>query len=63
MLPVGGIRHQQAASSVHYATSCKHSLVLLRLGEIIARKNAELIEIINKTIIVASSWPFTLLYT
>ena len=27
----------QAASSVHYTTSCKHSLVLLRMGEIIAR--------------------------
>ena len=26
-----------AASSVHYTTSCKHSLVLLRMGEIIAR--------------------------
>jgi len=25
-----------AASSVHYTTSCKHSLVLLRMGEIIA---------------------------
>ena len=29
--------HQQAASSVHYTTSCKHSLVLLKMGEIIAR--------------------------
>ena len=29
--------HQQAASSVHYTTSSKHSLVLLRMGEIIAR--------------------------
>ena len=29
--------HQQAASSVHCITSCKHSLVLLRMGEIIAR--------------------------
>jgi len=29
--------HQQAASSVYYTTSCKHSLVLLRMGEIIAR--------------------------
>jgi len=26
-----------AASSVHYTTICKHSLVLLRMGEIIAR--------------------------
>jgi len=30
-------RHQQTASSVHYTTSCKHSLVLLRMGEIIFR--------------------------
>jgi hypothetical protein len=29
--------HQQATSSVHCTTSCKHSLVLLRMGEIIAR--------------------------
>ena len=29
--------HQQAASSVLYTKSCKHSLVLLRMGEIIAR--------------------------
>jgi len=28
---------QQAASSMHYTTSCKHSLVFLRMGEIIAR--------------------------
>jgi len=29
--------HQQAASSVLYTTSCKQSLVLLRMGEIIAQ--------------------------
>jgi len=29
--------HQQASSSVLYTTSCKHSLMLLRVGEIIAR--------------------------
>jgi len=29
--------HQQAASSVIYTTSCKHSLVLLRMGEIITQ--------------------------
>ena len=29
--------HQQAALPVHYTTSCKHSLVLLWMGEIIAR--------------------------
>ena len=48
--------HQQTASSMHYTTSCKHSLVLLRMGEIIFPKHVELIEIINKVIIVASSW-------
>ena len=36
-----GIMHRrcclQAASSVRYTTSCKHSLALLRMGEIIAR--------------------------
>jgi len=31
------LRHQQATSSAHYTTSCKHSLVLLRMGEIITR--------------------------
>ena len=29
--------HQQAASPVHHTTSCKHSLVLLRMGNIFAR--------------------------
>jgi len=29
--------HQQPASSVLYTTSCKHSLVHLGMGEIIAR--------------------------
>jgi len=44
MLPAGDKRevepqtcHQQATSSVLYTTSYKHSLVLLRMGEIIAR--------------------------
>jgi len=36
-----GIMHrrccQLAASSVHYTTSSKHSLVLLRMGEIFAQ--------------------------
>ena len=27
----------RAASSVHYTTSCKHSLVLLNMGETVAR--------------------------
>jgi len=34
MLPAGD---QQAASPVLYTTSCKHSLVLLRMGETVAR--------------------------
>ena len=38
----------------------KHSLVLLRMGEIIAPKHVELIEIINKIITVAFSWLFIL---
>ena len=91
--------HQQAASSVLYTTSCKHSLMLLRMGEnyrpkhssasswspagstvgalyhkLYTRSSApedernyrpklvEPIEIINKIIIVASSWLFILLY-
>jgi len=33
MLPAG---YRSAASSVHYTTSCKFSLMLLRMGEIIA---------------------------
>ena len=41
-----------AASPVHYTTSCKHSLMLLRMGEIIARNNVELIEIINKLLLL-----------
>ena len=39
--------YQQVASPVHYTTSCKHSLVLLKMGEIIARKHVKLIEITN----------------
>ena len=39
--PSDAIMHRRccllAASSVHYSTSCKHSLVLLGMGEIIAR--------------------------
>ena len=29
--------HQQATSSVHYITNCKHSVGLLRMGELIAQ--------------------------
>jgi len=43
MLPAGEqdeveITFHLTASSVHYTTSCKRSLVLLRMGEIIAQK-------------------------
>jgi len=31
--------YRPAASSAHYITRCKHSLVFLRMGEIIARVN------------------------
>jgi len=49
--------HQPAASSVHYTTSCKHSLVLLRVGEIIARNMLSWLKLFIKLpIIVASSW-------
>jgi len=44
MLPFGKLdevpshpAYQPAASSVHYTTSCKHILVLLRMGEIMGR--------------------------
>ena len=41
MFTACGIKHgrccRPAASSVHYTTSCKHSLVLPRMDEIIAR--------------------------
>ena len=52
----------QAASSVHYTTSCKHSLVLLRMDEIIARNMLSWLWLLINTITVASSWLFTLLY-
>ena len=39
--------HRPATSWVHYTTSCKHSLVLLKMGEIIARN----IGIINKPLL------------
>jgi hypothetical protein len=54
MLPAGNLDevpprlgYRPAASSVHYTTAA-HSLVLLRMGEIIAQKRVELIGIINK---------------
>ena len=43
---------QQATSSVHYTTSCKHSLALLRMGEIIARNMVICYEITNKLLLL-----------
>jgi len=40
--------HQEAATSVHYTTSCKHSLVLLRMGEIIARNMLNWLKLLIK---------------
>ena len=54
--------HQQTASSVLYTTSCKHSLLLLRIRRNYIPKQVQLIELVNKIIIFASSWLFTLLY-
>jgi len=60
-----GIKHRrcclQAASSVHYTTSCKQSSAP-EDGRNYRLKHVELIEIINKIIIVVSSWLFILLY-
>jgi len=45
-----GIVHRRccrpAASSVYYTTSCKHSLVLLRMGEIIPRNMLSWLELL-----------------
>jgi hypothetical protein len=52
MLPAGKLdevdhpAYQPEASSVHYTTSYKHSLVLLRMGEIIARNMLSKLELI-----------------
>jgi len=35
-----------ATSWVHYTTSCKHSLVLLKMGEIIARNMLSWLELL-----------------
>ena len=50
------------ATSMHYTTSCKHSLVLLRMGEMIARNMLRWLWLSIKSVIVASSGPFILLY-
>jgi len=53
----------QAASSVLYNTSCKHSLVLLRMGEIIAWNMLSWLQLSIKFVIAASNWLFVLLFS
>jgi len=43
MLPTGS---RPATSSVHYTTNYKHSLVLLRIGEIFARNMLSWLELL-----------------
>jgi len=38
--------YRPETSWVHYTTSCKHSLVLLRMGEIIARNMSSWLELL-----------------
>ena len=49
MLPAG---YQQAASSVLYNTSCKYSLVLLRMGEIIVRNMLSWLKLLIKLLLL-----------
>ena len=49
MLPAG---HQQATSSVRYTTSRKHRLVLLRMGEIIARNVFSWLKLLIKLLLL-----------
>jgi len=44
--------HQQAASPVLYTTSCKHSLVLLRMGENIARNILRWLKLLIKLLLL-----------
>ena len=50
-----------AVSPVHYATSCKHRLVLLRMGEIIARNMLSCLLLSIKFVVVATCWLFIFL--
>jgi len=44
--------HQLTASSVLYTTSCKHSLLLLRMGEIIARNMVSWLKFLIKLLLL-----------
>jgi hypothetical protein len=51
MLPAGSVPDYRPATSwVRYTTSCKHSLVLLKMGEIIARNMSSWLRIFNKSL-------------
>jgi hypothetical protein len=52
--PLPGYR--PATSWMNFTTSCKHSLVLLKMGEIIARNMSSWLEFLKRTVIVAPSW-------
>jgi len=54
--------HQQAGSSMLYTTSCKTHSSAPEYGRNYRPKHVELIEIINKIIIIEPSWLFILLY-
>jgi len=45
-------RCQPASSSVHYTTSYKHSLVLLRMGEIITRNMSSWLKLLIKLLLL-----------
>jgi len=51
-----GIKHrrccQHAASSVFYTTSCKHSLVFLRMGKIIGRNMLSWLKLLIKLLLL-----------
>jgi len=46
------IRVKLTHSLIYYTTSCKHSLMLLKMDEIVAPKHVELIGIINKQLLL-----------
>jgi len=50
-----------AASSVHYTTSCKHSLVLLRMGEIIARNMSSWLKLLIINYYCCTSLAFSII--
>ena len=44
--------HRQCCLPVHYTTSCKHSLVLLRMGKIIARNMLSWLKLLIKLLLL-----------